>query len=71
MDLLSHVILPLAALVMFSLVHYRKIKLSIIILSIFAVLPDFDTFLGFPSGNFFNVFFLSFTILPALALIKF
>jgi membrane-bound metal-dependent hydrolase YbcI (DUF457 family) len=71
MDLLSHVILPLAALVMFSLVHYRKIKLSIIILSIFAVLPDFDTFLGFHRGYFHNVFFLALFLLPALALLKF
>jgi membrane-bound metal-dependent hydrolase YbcI (DUF457 family) len=46
MDLLSHWLFPLIALILYDQLKYNKILLSSLVLSVFAILPDFDVFLG-------------------------
>jgi hypothetical protein len=53
MDLLTHIFLPLIAL--YSVGEFRK---NYLLLSVFAILPDFDVLLGVHRGLFHSLIFL-------------
>jgi hypothetical protein len=53
MDILTHIFLPLIAL--YSIGEFRK---SYFLLSMFAIFPDFDVFLGVHRGLFHSLIFL-------------
>jgi len=53
MDILTHIFLPLTAL--YSVGGFRK---KYFLLSMFAILPDFDVFLGVHRGLFHSLIFL-------------
>jgi membrane-bound metal-dependent hydrolase YbcI (DUF457 family) len=53
MDLLTHIFLPLIAL--YSVGEFRK---KYLLLSVFAIFPDFDVFLGVHRGLFHSLIFL-------------
>jgi hypothetical protein len=53
MDILTHIFLPLIAL--YSIGEFRK---SYFLLSVFAIFPDFDVFLGVHRGLFHSSIFL-------------
>ncbi|MGB7531456.1 MAG: metal-dependent hydrolase [Halobacteriota archaeon] len=53
MDILTHIFLPLIAL--YSVGEFKK---KYLLLSVFAILPDFDVFLGVHRGLFHSLIFL-------------